>query len=168
MKVVNKKGNDTHLLLLPLPRGTRSGYESFSSEFRKKIIKILNVKNIYELSSANKSGLIVDHKFPEIRWDEKTKSENIESISEDEIKKRFQLLDNQRNQQKREKCRECFQTNKRGILFGINYYYEGDENWEQDIPKMGKDAERGCVGCGWYDVEKWRNELNNLLKNYKC
>jgi len=49
--------------------------------------------------------------------------------------------------------------------FGIKYFYESDENWPDDVPKIGKDAEQGCVGCGWYDIQKWRVILNELIKS---
>ena len=81
----------------------------------------------------------------------------------DEIKAKFQLLTNQRNQQKREVCRNCYQTGKRGILFGIPFFYKGNENWDNNIPRTGKSAEKGCIGCGWYDIERWRNELIKLI-----
>ena len=40
----------------------------------------------------------------------------------------------------------------------INY---GDKG----IPKRGKVAERGCIGCGWYDIEEWRNKLSKTLRS---
>lgn len=159
-----RDGRKTERLLVPIPRGAQTGYETFSKFFRANAIYVLNAVNIYELSSANRAGLLPDHKFPEIRWNVDTREENLENKSDQEIKNKFQLLDNQRNQQKREACRKCFQTNKRPSLFGINFYYEGDENWANHIPKTGKDAEQGCVGCGWYDIEKWRDALNNHIK----
>ena len=83
-----------------------------------------------------------------------------------EIKRDFQLINNQRNQQKREVCRKCYQTNERGIIYGINYFYEGNKSWDKKIPKRGKVAEQGCKGCGWYDIEKWRKNLSeNLIIN---
>ena len=85
-------------------------------------------------------------------------------MTDGEIRKKFQLLSNQRNQQKREVCRSCFQTGKRGIIYGIPYFYEGTEYWDDNIPKTGKNAERGCVGCAWYDISKWRSSLIALLK----
>jgi hypothetical protein len=156
-------GQKTERLLVPIPRGLQTGYETFSQKFKNKAIKALNSLNVYELSSANKAGLLPDHKFPEIRWDAETLAENPEDMSETEIKNKFQLLDNQRNQQKREVCRKCFQTGKRGIIFGIPFFYEGSESWASDIPKVGKVAEQGCVGCAWYDIGKWRLELNKLI-----
>ena len=156
-------GKKMERLLVPIPRGVQTGYEVFSKTFRNKSLKVLENLNIYELSSANKAGLLPDHKFPEIRWDAETKAENNETMTENEIKAKFQLLDNQRNQQKREICRNCFQTGKRGTIFGIKFFYAGNENWASNIPKVGKNAENGCVGCGWYDINAWRNALNKII-----
>ena len=85
-------------------------------------------------------------------------------MTDEEIQQKFQLLTNQRNQQKREIFRRCYQTGKRGVIFGIPFYYEGNENWDESIPKTGKDAEKGCVGCPWYDIKKWREELIKTLE----
>lgn len=154
------------IMLLPIPRGGVTGYETMSLSFKQRAIKALNMINVFDLSSANRHGLMPDHKFPEIRWDDTTRKDN-EVLTEKEIKSKFQLLDNQRNQQKREICRKCFQTNKRGIILGIDYFYEGSIDWTESIPKVGASAERGCVGCAWYDIQKWRNSLNELLLNIK-
>lgn len=164
MKVQSKNENDTHVMLLPLPRWNVTGYEVMSPTFKKRAVKLLGGLNIYELSSANKHGLIPDHKFPEIRWDHETRDENLDKMSDIEIKDKFQLLDNQRNQQKREACRKCFQENKRWKLFGLDFYYEWNEDWDTTIPKVGKSAEKWCVGCWWYDIEKWRKALNQQSK----
>jgi hypothetical protein len=156
-------GKKMERLLIPIPRELQTGYEVVSSSLKSKVMLVLDHINVFELSSGNISGLIPDHKFPEIRWDAETRTSNSDDLSESEIKKKFQLLDNQRNQQKREICRKCFQTGKRGRVFGINFFYDGGENWPPRIPKVGKDAEKGCIGCGWYDLEKWRQNLTNHL-----
>lgn len=156
MQVKGKYENDTHILLVPIPKGGVTGYEMMSDAFKLKAISAMEAINVYELSSANKHGLLPDHKFPEIRWDEETRAENPDEMSVEEIREKFQLLDNQRNQQKREACRKCFQTGQRGKIYGLNYFYQGNENWPSEIPKVGKEAEKGCVGCGWYDIQKWR------------
>ena len=52
---------------------------------------------------------------------------------------------------------------KRGLVMGINFFYKGDENWPKGVPRRGKEAEKGCEGCGWYDVEKWKEKLNEIL-----
>lgn len=156
----------TYLLLLPIPKGGASGYEVISPALKERIIDLLNGINAYENSVTNRHGLIPDHKFPEIRWDEDTREVNDDATSSDLISK-FQLLDNQRNQQKREMCRACYQTGKRGIAFGIEYFYLGTINWPSGTPKNGRDAEEGCKGCAWYDMQKWRASLNNFLRSNK-
>lgn len=155
--------NKTHLILLPIKRLSMegNGYETWSPQLRKRIIKVLGGIDVYE--GTYNANCLPDHKFSEIRWDENTKEENPDDMSDEEIKEKFQLLTNQRNQQKREICRNCFQTNKRGIIYGIPYYYEGNEDWNPNIPKTGKEAEKGCIGCPWYDIQKWRGHLLDKL-----
>lgn len=156
--------NKTHLILLPIERGIISGngYETWSTSLRKRIIRVLGSIDVYEGTFS--AHCLPDHKFSEIRWDDSTKSENPDTMSDEEIKDKFQLLTNQRNQQKREVCRTCFQTGKRGVIYGIPFYYKGDENWDESIPIKGKKAEKGCVGCPWYDIAEWKKQLIARLK----
>lgn len=134
--------NTSQRILLPLPRfhSEGNGYETISQKLRTKIIETLKNYDSYE----GKVGqhLLPDHKFSEIRWDHDTKEENNDNMSEDEIIEKFQLLSNQRNQQKREVCRTCFQTGKRGSIYGIDFFYEGSENWDEDIPKKRKSSRK--------------------------
>lgn len=155
--------NTSQRILLPIDRGCNegNGYETWSSTLRKRIIRVLGGIDVYEDTFS--PHCLPDHKFSEIRWDETVKSENPDTMSDDEIRSKFQLLTNQRNQQKREVCRNCFQTGKRGTIYGISYFYEGDENWDATIPIKGKDAEKGCIGCPWYDIQKWREHLLQLI-----
>lgn len=158
------KKKTTHILLVPIERATieGNGYETWTPKLRKRILNVLGKIDIYENKQSR--ACLPDHKFPEIRWDQNTKSENLDSMTDEEIKNKFQLLSNQRNQEKREVCRRCYQTGKRGIAFGIPYFYKGDENWDDKIPKKGKTAELGCEGCAWYDFAEWRKHLLNTLK----
>lgn len=153
----------THLILVPLPRGGLSGYEVWSPIVRNRIISVLNSYDVYEAKSGKKDGLLPDHKFPEIRWSLETRRSSLNDLTDEQIKKDFQLMSNQRNQQKREVCRNCYQTDIRGYPFGIKFYYMGNEIWSQDVPKIGKDAEIGCIGCGWYDMKQWRIAINQKL-----
>ena len=150
-------------MLLPLPLYQEIGYETFSPQFKARVIRLFKRINAYEARATPIQALIPDHKFSEVRWDGETKEENPDSMSDDEIIKKFQLLDNQRNQQKREVCRNCFQTGQRGTIFGIKYYTKGTDSWDSSIPKTGKAAEKGCIGCPWYDIEAWRRRINELL-----
>lgn len=161
--VPNAKNRMTSRILLPIPVHGEMGYENFA-QIKARIIRLLNGVNAYEAKPTAKKSLIPDHKFSEVRWDEDTKEENPETMSDAEIIQKFQLLDNQRNEQKREVCRKCFQEGIRGTIYGIKYFYEGSEKWDASIPAKGKAAEKGCVGCPWYDIEEWRRRLNKKVK----
>lgn len=153
-------------ILLPIPLHTEMGYETFTPQFKARVIRLLNERNAYEARVTAKKALIPDHKFSEVRWDEDTKGKNPMEMTDADIKSKFQLLDNQRNQQKREICRRCYQEGIRGSIYGINYYYKGTERWDASIPTKGKDAEKGCEGCPWYDIETWRKKLNEKLNSH--
>jgi hypothetical protein len=150
-------------ILLPLPLHAEMGYETFTPQFKARVIRLLKERNAFEARVTAKKALIPDHKFSEVRWDDETKAENSMEMTDAEIIQKFQLLDNQRNQQKREICRRCFQEGVRGTIYGIKYFYEGDEHWDPNIPKVGKAAEKGCIGCPWYDIELWRTMLNKHI-----
>lgn len=152
-------------VLLPIPLNTEMGYEIFTPQFKKRVIRLFNGINAYESKKTPEKSLIPDHKFSEVRWDENTKSTNPMEMSDEEIIAKFQLLDNQRNQQKREVCRACAQSGIRGSIFGIDFYPEGARTWDPSIPQKGKLAERGCIGCPWYDIEAWRRAVNKILKD---
>lgn len=160
---VCKKPRNTGLQLLPISRVqlAGNGYETWSAALRSRIISVLGGIDVYE-NTPNKNCL-PDHKFSEIRWDDNTKSENPDSMTDEEIRAKFQLLSNQRNQQKREVCRNCFQTGNRGTIYGISFFYEGGPTWDISIPQKGKAAEEGCKGCPWYDISRWRNELERMI-----
>ena len=159
------KKNTTHLMLLHIPRVelAGNGYETWSAGLRKRIINVLGGVDAYE--NVAYRNVLPDHKFSEIRWDDDTKAENPDNMTDEEIKSKFQLLTNQRNQQKREVCRKCYQTGERGTIFGIDYFYKGTDKWDDSIPRKGKKAEEGCIGCPWYDIQTWRTELNKKINN---
>lgn len=151
-------------ILLPIPLHSEMGYETFSPQFKARVIRLLRGRNAFEARETAPKTLIPDHKFSEVRWDEDTKGENPMDMTDSEIIQKFQLLDNQRNQQKREICRRCFLEGVRGTIYGINYFYKGTDRWDESIPVKGKAAEKGCEGCPWYDIEEWRIRLNNEVK----
>ena len=156
--------NKTHILLLPITRGgiAGNGYETIPPALKKRILAVLGGVDVYE--NRKNPHSLPDHKFSEIRWDNAVKAINPVDMSEEEICNKFQLLSNQRNQQKREVCRNCFQTGQRGVTYGIPYFYEGTNVWDNKIPAIGKQAERGCVGCAWYDIAEWRKKLLQALR----
>lgn len=113
-------------------------------------------------------ALVIDHRFPMLRWG-RPESKNPLDMSEGDIQRKFQLLkkDNFGNYNllKSRACEHCKRTGYRGCPFGIKFFYEGDERWPDDCPTSGPESERGCIGCGWYDLNTWRLALNEHLKN---
>jgi hypothetical protein len=168
-KRFNKKlgKNTTQILLVPLEKGAQTGYEIFSPTLRKRIIKVLGSYDAYEGKVRPSHSLLPDHKFPEISWDENTRVENPDDMTDDQIRAKFQLLDNQRNLEKREACRKVVQTGKLGTIFGIEYYMNGSGEWPENIPKIGNKSEEGWKLCPWYDIEAWRKSLNQSIKDSK-
>lgn len=156
-----QSGGLTRYWLLPIPLTVGTIYETMSEDFKQHAIDVLGDIDVYENRKA--VGLLPDHKFSEIRWDENTPEDNPVDMSEEKVKAKFQLLTTQRNQQKREVCRHCFKTGERGSIFGIKYYYKGGDKWDSTIPKRGKAAEKGCEGCPWYDIQLWRQKLQDVI-----
>lgn len=163
ISIVQYGREKTTSTLLPFPKHQEMGYETFTKQFKARVIRLLKQRNAFEARVTPAKSLIPDHKFSEVRWDEETKAENTMEMTDAQIIEKFQLLDNQRNQQKREVCRKCFQEGIRGTIYGIKYFYEGTEKWDPQIPIVGKAAEKGCKGCPWYDIELWRKMINKEL-----
>lgn len=134
-------------------------------ELQRRILEVNSYTDIIELRERQAHELVIDHRFPMIRWGD-SEPPHDPSMSEDEIKKKFQLLKKDRggnhNLLKSRSCERCIATGKRGTPLGIIFWYKGGENWPE-VPEKGKDAEEGCVGCGWYDFETWRNVLNQKI-----
>jgi hypothetical protein len=128
-------------------------------ELVKRIIKILGHKECVFDQVRTKTELIIDHKFPSQRWLE-PESANNSSMSDDEIKEKFQLLSNQTNMLKSRECDKCVKKGVRGQFMGIRWYYTGDEFWAKDFADPD-----GCKGCPWYDVHQWKLKLIEKLSS---
>jgi len=154
-------GNQFFDLLIRLPRQAADNERrsSISISLQRKIKKTLPLIDVCFDRPHQASELVIDHKFPSSRWVQ-GETVNHTSMSEDEIRNKFQLLTNQTNLQKERYCNRCILTGKRGDFFGIEWYYDGDENWRGS----SKADEKGCIGCCWYDLECWRIKFNEYLR----
>tara|TARA_B110000027_G_C16112077_1_gene298217 strand:+ start:317 stop:1219 length:903 start_codon:yes stop_codon:yes gene_type:complete len=153
-----------HDILVMLPK-IQSKFEDgnelrapMSEKLKERIKKVLGKKEVCFNVNRTSVELIVDHKFPSQRWITK-ESANPNDMPEAEISKKFQLLSNQTNMWKSRFCDSCVKTGKRGDFMGTKWYYEGDENWSGTT----ENDENGCVGCPWYDLELWKEKLNEKL-----
>ena len=159
----------TFIMMVPIARDdVGNGYEQWSPALRERIISVLGKKDAY--TNKKSKNVLPDHKFPEIRWDKKTKAKNPDDMTDEQIRAKFQLLTNQHNEAKREACRKCRQTEKRPYPYGIKFYYDkngkGVEKWSAPA-KRGSKAESGCVGCCWYDFDAWRKGLKKVIEKHR-
>lgn len=129
------------------------------SKVAKKVKLLYDNEEAVMLRKLSDSELEVDHKFPQIRWGA-NECDNT-TLSDEELKSKFMLLNRSNNLLKSRYCERCFADGKRGSFPGVKYWYRGNENWQ------GKDNfdENGCVGCFWYDPYEWRKQLNEIVKN---
>lgn len=139
-----------------------SSYErqGLSSGLRKKILKQYDCIEAMLLRKLEPNLLEIDHKFPQIRWD--NNEQKFDDLNEEEIKDKFILLTRANNLLKSRYCEKCFKTGERGVFPGINFWYAGNDMWSGN-----PHDEKGCVGCFWNDPFKWRKELNKALKSMK-
>lgn len=118
---------------------------------RKRIIALFEGKD--EILGYEPTGraIEIDHRVPEVRWE--NSEEELDKLATDlELKKRYMLLVREHNLLKSRSCEKCKATDIRQPFMGINYFYEGNQNY----------VDR-CDGCGWYNPERWRESLNQLL-----
>ena len=139
---------------------------SMPRRFARRAVSLLGSRDVVEQTERSPNQLTVDHKVPMLRWDatEHAAQTAYTSMSDDEIRSRFQLLKRSNgsvshNLLKSRACERCFKSGQRGTPFGIVFFYAGGPLWEP----AAKQDPRGCVGCGWYDFEEWRRSLNKRL-----
>ena len=135
----------------------------------QKILDFYSYTDVIEQRKRAAHELVIDHRFPMERWDNAEKSLSTD-MSDDEILRKFQLLkkdsSGNHNLLKSRACERCIKDGKRGTPFGIEFWYEGNKAWTCNYQRGAK-AESGCVGCGWYDFDTWRKQLNKKLSKSK-
>lgn len=66
------------------------------------------------------------------------------------------------------KLREMFMATafkrekEEGFMIQI-FTIKGNEDGDTSIPKKGKYAEEGYVGCPWYDIAEWKKQVQKKL-----
>ncbi len=133
----------------------------------ERFLRVLGRRDVVEMTNRQPSEITIDHKLPMIRWnsDTATGQTNYSEMTDDEIRDKFQVLKASNgsvshNLLKSRACEQCVATGQRGTPFGIIFFYEGDEQWGPEDPT----DPTGCIGCGWYDFDRWRTTLNAQLQ----
>lgn len=137
---------------------------------QNRILEHYHYVDSIEQRERQRHELVIDHRFPMERWGTDEENNPVD-MSEEEIQNKFQLLKKDQagnhNLLKSRACEYCKKTGERGCPMGIRFFYAGTDRWPDDCPKSGVDAERGCIGCGWYDFAAWRKALNEKIQGGK-
>lgn len=131
-----------------------------SNKLRQRILKLYNNTEAITMREMPPNLLEVDHRFPQVRWS-KDEVYN-ENMTDEEIKKKFQLLTREHNLWKSRFCEKCKETNERGTFIGIDYFATGEKFWDKSL---SPNNELGCKGCFWYNPDIWRISLNKKIKD---
>ena len=146
--VCNK--NRTHYRLLSVtPLVDEKPRCTITTKQRERVLRLLKGRDAFSGASITSTAEI-DHKKP---WSRLDQDIDIATLTDDQVKEHFQLLTREHNLLKDRACQQCIKSGKRPPLFGISFWYAGDETYNDT-----------CVGCGWYDGAAWREELNNHLR----
>ncbi|MFD1598372.1 hypothetical protein [Halobellus rarus] len=136
----------------PFPTQKSITRQDMPDSFKRRVRGLYDHRDAFDGSSPS-TTLEVDHRVPEVRWEE-SESFDYESMSGEEIREHFQILSRKHNLLKSRKCESCVENGKRPPFMEVEYYYEGGEAYEEDV---------GCVGCGWYNPHEWRASLQAEL-----
>lgn len=148
------------LVMLDLPKNVSNPElrKPISPRLRERIFSVLKHNECVFDQVRTSKELIVDHKFPSQRWGE-PESDNSDHMSDNDIRKKFQLLSNQTNLLKSRECDRCVFESVRGQFMGIRWYFKGNNEWVED-----PNSEEGCIGCPWHDVSLWKDKLRSVVE----
>lgn len=113
--------------------------------------------------------VIVDHRLPRQRWGSDYEPPMSPVTAVHELKVHYQVLRNTKNNnenlRKSRACERCVETGQRqSPLKGVEFFYQGEKDWPNDVPREGAAALEGCRGCGWFDIEAWLDSLNRAAR----
>ncbi|TCT16307.1 ICEA protein [Natranaerovirga pectinivora] len=123
----------------------------------KKIKEYYGCIDAYSLRKEVPTKLEIDHRKPQVRWDNDEDINDV-NMSNGVIEERFMLLTRENNLLKSRKCEKCNQTGERQTGYNIDFFYMGTKVYEEHI---------GCEGCFWFNPDKWREAINNIVKDYR-
>lgn len=145
--------NRTHYRLLsPNPSFSEHKRYGFSNAEHKRIVDLFDNRDAITGASIS-SRAEIDHKKP---WTRLEADIDVSKLSDEQVKKAFQLLTREHNLLKDRMCDKCKKTGKRPPFLEIEYWYAGNEQY------CGT-----CEGCGWFDSKLWRQAVNKILKRLK-
>lgn len=140
----------THYKLLQTePTLTKQTRLTIDSKTREHILDLFGNRDAFTGGTISTNPEI-DHKIP---WTRLEKDIDATKLTDDEIRQHFQLLTREHNLLKDRACGHCKRYSERPPFLEIPFWYEGDSRY------CGS-----CVGCGWYDGAKWREEIGNRIK----
>lgn len=139
-------------LKYPFPTQQSITRQDMPDSFKRRVRDLYDHRDAFDGSSPS-TTLEVDHRVPEVRWEE-SESFDYKSMSSEDIEEHFQILSRKHNLLKSRKCESCVENGTRPPFMQIEYYYEGDAEYDDDL---------GCVGCGWYNPHEWRASLQSEI-----
>lgn len=142
--------NSHRCLAAPFPTSETRLRENMPDSFMKRAKNILAEQQGIE----DHSSYELDHKRPHMRR-ENDEVIDFNSITDTEIRERFQLLKPDVNKVKREKCNSCVKSGERpGLDLGngteIQKFTKGCSEYTEEV---------GCEGCPYYDLTEWGEQL---------
>lgn len=126
--------------------------KTLNPKLKERIIKLFQGEDAFLGYTPTGRKIEVDHRIPQVRWIEK--EEDYIDLSDDDLKEKFMLLVREHNLLKSRNCERCNRTWERQAFLGIDFFYEWGKNYEETL---------WCTGCGWYNPERWKKELNKKM-----
>lgn len=150
MHCANCNAKRTHYRLLSEdPEFNQKPRLYISGKQRRRILDLLGGKDAFTGASISSTPEI-DHKVPWTRLDADL---DTKLLSDTEVADHFQLLTREHNLLKDRACGLCKTFGVRPPFLGIFYWYEGVAEYKGS-----------CVGCGWFDGNRWRDAVNSKLR----